>query len=259
MHGDSSSANRTDPDPMCSTSFGEYCTGHPALPALVDNGAAAPKSCLSPLQMRLSTTARGLLPAGETSTATKTTFDHPTLWFCLTEETNLRTSTQSVSYDSSFSGRITSLLPPLAGGSLRQSHSKIVCSIQAVLKVVSAPARFWERGARCFVVRLCVSEQLLTICGVFLAGRMTWASTFSREVRESLTPYVLWSMEFFPAARLALMPCQAMGAGGANEGHAVEGGSRLWDVRGERLSGSAMGRRAWRQGTPWSACGECDQ
>ena len=54
MHGDSCSANRVDPHPMCSTSFGEDCAGLPAPPcsrddALIDNGAAAPKSCLSPL------------------------------------------------------------------------------------------------------------------------------------------------------------------------------------------------------------------
>ena len=107
MHGDGCSDNRVDPDPMCSTSFGYDYTEPPALPCsreddLVDNGAAASKSCLSPLEMRSPTAAGGLLSAGETSTATKTTFDHPTLWFCPTENTNLRTSTQSVLYDISF-------------------------------------------------------------------------------------------------------------------------------------------------------------
>ena len=52
------------------------------------------------------------------------------------------------------SGEINCLLPPLAGGSLRQNPGKIGCSIQAVFKVVFVPTRFWERGARCFVVRL---------------------------------------------------------------------------------------------------------
>ena len=51
MHEDSCSANRVDPDPMCSTSFGDDCTGSPAFPcsredAMVENGAVAPKSCL---------------------------------------------------------------------------------------------------------------------------------------------------------------------------------------------------------------------
>ena len=80
MHGDSCSASQIDPDPMCSISFGDS-TGPPALPcsggdALVGKGAAAPKSCLLPLEMRTTTAAGGLLPTGEISTATSTTFDH---------------------------------------------------------------------------------------------------------------------------------------------------------------------------------------
>ena len=67
---------------------------------LVDNDAAAPKSCLSPLEMRSSTAAGGLLPTGKTSTATRTTLDQPPVWFYPTEETNLRTSVQYASYDS---------------------------------------------------------------------------------------------------------------------------------------------------------------
>ena len=80
MHGDSCSANRVDPDPMCSISFCDDCTGPPTPPcsgenALIDNGAATPKSCLILLEMR-TTAAGGFLPTGKTSTATKTTFDH---------------------------------------------------------------------------------------------------------------------------------------------------------------------------------------
>ena len=79
-HGDSCSANQIDPDPMCLTSFGDDSTELPALPysrddALIDSGAGAPKSCLSPLDMRTPTAAGGLLPAGKVSTATRTTFD----------------------------------------------------------------------------------------------------------------------------------------------------------------------------------------
>ena len=103
MNGDSCSANRVDPDPMCSTSFGDDCTGSPALPcsredALVNSGAATPKSCLSPLEMRSQTAAGGLLLTGETSIATRTTFDYSPVWFRLTEETSLRTSILYVSY-----------------------------------------------------------------------------------------------------------------------------------------------------------------
>ena len=108
-HGNSCSANRVDPDAMCSTSFSDDSTGLLALScsrdgALVGNGAAAPKSCLSPLQMRSPTTAGGLLPAGEASTTTRITFHQPRLRFCPTEETNSeRTSTQyALYYNSSF-------------------------------------------------------------------------------------------------------------------------------------------------------------
>ena len=84
MHGDSCSANRVDPDPMRSTSFGDDCTKPPALPCsgkniLVDNGAAAPKSCLPPLEMRTTAATGGLFPTGKTSTATKTAFNQPPL------------------------------------------------------------------------------------------------------------------------------------------------------------------------------------
>ena len=107
MHGNSCSATRVGPDPMCSTSFDDDCTGPPALPysgenALVDNGATAPKSCLPPLEMRTTTAAGGLFPTGENSTATKITFNQPPLRLYLTEEINLRTSTQPVSHESSF-------------------------------------------------------------------------------------------------------------------------------------------------------------
>ena len=111
MYGDSCSADRVDPDPMCSTSSGDDCTGPPAPPcsgenALVDNRAAAPKSCFPSLEMRSPTAAGGLLPTGKASTATRTTFSQPPLRFYSTEETdsktNLRTRILYVSYDSSF-------------------------------------------------------------------------------------------------------------------------------------------------------------
>ena len=96
MHGDSFSANRVHPDPMCSTIFGVKAEP-PALPCrddvVAENSAAAPKSCLSPLEMRSPTAAGGLLLAGMTTTAMRTTFHQLPLWFCLTEETNSRTCT----------------------------------------------------------------------------------------------------------------------------------------------------------------------
>ena len=69
MYGNICFVNRVDPDPMCSISFGDNCTGRPALPclrenALVDNDTAALKSCLPPLKMRTTTAAGGLLSTG---------------------------------------------------------------------------------------------------------------------------------------------------------------------------------------------------
>ena len=106
MHGDSCSATRIDPGPKTnSTSFGMKAVP-PALSCrddvLVENGDASPKSCLPYLEMRSPSAAGGLLPTGKASTATKITFNRPPLPLYLTEETNLRTSTQPVSYDSSF-------------------------------------------------------------------------------------------------------------------------------------------------------------
>ena len=141
MHGDSCSANRVHLDPMCSTSFGDDGTGPPAFPCsrektLVNNGATAPKSCISslisPLEIRAPTAVGGLLPTGKTSTATKTTFDHPTLWFYLTEETNLRTLILYISYFSSF-GWINNRKPPSGRRSSKQNRGKIGCLILAVL------------------------------------------------------------------------------------------------------------------------------
>ena len=104
MHGDSCSATRVEPGPKTnSTSFGMKAE-HPALPCrdgvLVENGDASPKSCLLSLEMRSPSAAGGLLPTGETSTATKIPVNRPPLRIYLTKETNWRTST--VSYYSSF-------------------------------------------------------------------------------------------------------------------------------------------------------------
>ena len=93
MHGDSFSATRVDPDPMCSTSFGDGCTGPPAPPLF---RAECPgrqrrcdaQSCLPSLEMRSPTAAGGLLPTGETPTATKTIFNKSPLRLYSTEKAN---------------------------------------------------------------------------------------------------------------------------------------------------------------------------
>ena len=105
MHEDSCAAQRVQDGPKISTCFGVMAEP-PALPCrddvVVENGAAAPKSCLPPLEMRSPTSAGDLLPTDITSAATKVTFNQSLLRLYLSEETNLRTSTQPVSYDSSF-------------------------------------------------------------------------------------------------------------------------------------------------------------
>ena len=142
-HGDSCSANRVDPDLKRSTSFGDDFTEPSALPrsrddVLVGNGAAAPKSCLSPLGMCTPTADGGLFPTGTTSTATRTTFDQSHLRFCPTEDTNSeKISIQYASYYGSFSN----LVSVLAEGLYEQNQGKHWYSIQAVLQVISTPAR----------------------------------------------------------------------------------------------------------------------
>ena len=91
MRGDSFSARRVEPGPKTSTSFGVKAEP-PALPCrddiLVEDGAAASKSCLPSLEMRSPTAAGGLVPTGETSKATETTVNKPLLPFYSTEEEN---------------------------------------------------------------------------------------------------------------------------------------------------------------------------
>ena len=125
MRGDSFSARWVEPGLNTnSISFGVKAEP-PALPCrndvMVESGDAAPKSCLPSLEMRLSTAAGGLVPTCEASTATETNLNQPPLRFHSTEETdseaspketNLRTSTQYTSYDSSVSQESNLLSAP---------------------------------------------------------------------------------------------------------------------------------------------------
>ena len=105
-HGDSCTAQRFQDGPKTSTCFGVMAEPpdlHCRDDILVENGAATPESCLPPLGMRSPTAAGGLLPTGEASIVTRTTFNQPPLRLYWTEETNSKeASTQDVSYDSSF-------------------------------------------------------------------------------------------------------------------------------------------------------------
>ena len=99
MHGDSFTANRVTSGPKTtSTSFGMKAEPPTLLcrdDVLIENGAAAPNSCLLLLEIRSPTAAGGLLPTGEASIATRTTFNQPPPPLYSTEETNSKkTSTQ---------------------------------------------------------------------------------------------------------------------------------------------------------------------
>ena len=103
MHGDSCTAQKVQDRPKTSISCGVKAEP-PDLPyredVLVEDGAAAPESCLPSLEMCSSTATGGLVPTGETSTATETTVNKPLLQFYSTEEENskkkiLRTSIPS--------------------------------------------------------------------------------------------------------------------------------------------------------------------
>ena len=92
-HRDTCSARKVQAGPTSSTSFGKKAE-HRSLPrredVLVDNGAAAPKSCLSLLEIAHTNSRRWLLPAGKASTTMRITYDQPHLRFCSTQETNSR-------------------------------------------------------------------------------------------------------------------------------------------------------------------------
>ena len=110
MRGDScTTAQNVQDGPMTSITFGmeaEFLDLPCRDNVLVEGGDAAPRSCLPSLEIRSTTTASGLVPTGEASTATETNFNLPPLQFCSTEETDLeasckRTSTPYASFDSS--------------------------------------------------------------------------------------------------------------------------------------------------------------
>ena len=66
----------------------------------------------------------------------------------------------------------TCLLLHTTGGSLTRNPGKIGPLIQAVLEVNSAPARFWDRGARRFVASFDGLGQLEQSCSVFFGDSL---------------------------------------------------------------------------------------
>ena len=110
MHGDSCSATRVEPGRKTNSTSVGMMVEPPALSCrdnvVVEDRAAAPKSCLPSLEMRSPTAAGGLLPTGEISIATKTTFNKSLLRPYSTEEAiskeiNLWSSTPPAWYDDS--------------------------------------------------------------------------------------------------------------------------------------------------------------
>ena len=80
------------------------------------------------------------------------------------------------------------LLPP-AGGLLRHNPDKIGRLIQVVVKVVSAPARSGDRGARCFVWRFML--RLDEVAAFFGGSVIRDSKAFRRAVLAKLfMPYV---------------------------------------------------------------------
>ena len=84
-------------DPIRLIRYGEDQIGPPALPCLrdkvlVDNGAVAPKSCLSPADMCTSTASGSLIPNRPASKASRIISYQPRSRLCPTEETNAGTT-----------------------------------------------------------------------------------------------------------------------------------------------------------------------
>ena len=195
MHGDSCSTTRIDPGPKTnSTSFGVKAEP-PALPnrdgVVVENGAAAPKSCLSSLEMRSPKAACGLLSTSKISTATKTTFNKSPLRLYSTEktnskETNLWTSVPSALYDSNFRK-----LPAVP-------FCRRVIETKSIQNRMFDPGGFQGRlracpflgswNARCFVGRLMLG--LDEAAAVFGGSMIRDPKPFRGNTGKLFTPYV---------------------------------------------------------------------
>ena len=145
ISGDNFSAE-VDTDLICLTSFGDNSTGPPALSCsrddvLVDNGAVAPKPCLSPAEMRTRTAPDGSLPAGTASTAMMIIF--PSRFLLEPSVKRLRKELAGQT--------ITSLRywRKVRGRSCKQNRGKLWYLILTVVSDVHAADCFWECGTRC--------------------------------------------------------------------------------------------------------------
>ena len=157
----------------------------PALPCrddvVVENGAAAPKWCLLSLEMRSPTVAGGLIPTGEASIATRTTFNQPTLRLYSIKETNSKTPTPYVSYDSSFfqTNNLPAALSCRGVIETKSGENRMFDPGGSHGRLRACP--FWDRGARCFVGRFMLG--LGEAAALFGGSMIRDSKSFRRAVR----------------------------------------------------------------------------
>ena len=151
---------------MCLASFGDDSTKPLVLPycrdnALVDKDAAAPKPCLSSVEMRTLTTAGGLLPAGTASIATRTIFPRFSFSWSLGE---IKKSTS----------RTNNQRAPLCRWRVIQTKSRQTLVFDpggSTGRLRACP--FWEISARCCVERFSFWRRMTPEAGAFFGKRMT--------------------------------------------------------------------------------------
>ena len=149
--GDSSSSKKFNSDMTSLISFGMMAES-PALSlsddTLVDKGAAAPKLCLSSVEMRTLTAAGALFPAGLASTVTRTTFHQPPLWFYPTQEMNFRTT--SIQYATTFNS-----LWKIKGSKTKTRQTLVFDSGRSTCRLRACP--FWGgwRALLCGEIFVC--------------------------------------------------------------------------------------------------------
>ena len=164
--GDSFLPNQVDPDPMCLASFGDDSTKLwfsliAGITPLVDKEAAAPKPCLSSVEMRTLTTAGGLLPAGTASIATRTIFPRFSFSWSLGE---IKKSTS----------RTNNQRAPLCRWRVIQTKSRQTLVFDpggSTGRLRACP--FWEVSARCCVGRFSFWRRMTPEAGAFFGRRMT--------------------------------------------------------------------------------------
>ena len=203
-YGDSCSANRVDPEPTCLDSFGDDSTGPPALPcsrndAMVGNGAAAPKSCLSPLEMRSPTATGGLLPAGKASTTTRITFYHPRLRFCLKDINSIRLVLQ-------FLVKQSACFPLQVEGYTKKIKSDSGVRSRRLYRSSTHLPVFCERGGRCFVGRFFIGSRMIPEAGWSIFWQM---DHLAGEVQANRLRRTYCSQSLFLRSQAGLkMPCR---------------------------------------------------